>query len=233
MNSLRFGVPFQRSRTAKLPPRLRLNGTDVEIRAPEEAGVNADFTTIFLDDCYGLLDLALPGKARVIDVGANIGLFSMAARHRFPDATIHAYEPNPKLMGFIRNHATQAKFEVFGEAIALREGHVALVDQVNSNLVTTVPSDSSTIPCIPFLRALERIGGRADLIKLDCEGAEWPLLFDEAVWPSVDNVTFEYHLWAAPNLTHDDVIGRLRQLGFSIASHVREKTTGTIRGHRR
>jgi FkbM family methyltransferase len=233
INSIRFGVPFQRSRNAKLPAHLRLHGTDIKIHAPNEAGVNADFVTIFLDDCYGLLDVALPQKARVIDIGANIGLFSMAARFRFPDATIHAYEPNPRLSAFIRSHASQAKFHFFSEAVALRDGHVALVDRADSNLATTVDSDSSTIPSVAFPRALERIGGHADLVKIDCEGAEWPLLFDSAVWPSIDNVTLEYHLWAATGLTHDDVVRRLEQLGFTITSHVPEETTGTIRAHRR
>src|SRR5262249_32355843 len=88
INSLRFGVPFQRSRDAKLPPQLRLNGTLIQVRRPPEAGVNADFVTIFLDDCYGLLDLTLPKQAKIMDVGANIGLFSLAARLRFPDAII-------------------------------------------------------------------------------------------------------------------------------------------------
>jgi len=231
-NSLRFGVPFGRSRDAKLPARLRLNGSDVDLHAPNEAGVNADFVTIFLDDCYGLLDLTLPPKPRVIDIGANIGLFSMAARLRFPDAIIHAYEPNPRLSTYIRSHASQAGFDFFSEAVALRDGHVALIDRADSNLVTTSDSDSSPIASTALVRAIERLGGHADLIKLDCEGAEWPLLFDSTVWPAVDNVTFEYHLWARPALTHRDVVGQLRQLGFEIDTHVLEDTTGTIRAHR-
>src|SRR5213595_2159342 len=89
MNSLRFGVPFQRSRDARLPASIRLKGRNIQVHAPREAGVDADFVTIFLDDCYGLLDLALPERANIVDVGANIGLFSIAARLRFPDAVIH------------------------------------------------------------------------------------------------------------------------------------------------
>ena len=231
-NSLRFGVPFQRSRDARLPARLRLDRADIEVHAPDEAGVNADFVTIFLDDCYGLLDLALPDGPRIIDIGANIGLFSIAARMRFPDAVIHAYEPNPRLSPFIRSHADQAAFEVFSEAVAIRDGHVTLVDRANSNLATTMDSDDSGIPATALERIIERIGGHADLIKLDCEGAEWPLLFDSTVWQSVDNVTLEYHLWAAPHRTHADIVDRFRQLGFSIASHVPEEKTGTIRAHR-
>ena len=225
-------MPFRRSREARLPTHLRLNGTVIELRGPAEGGVNADFVTIFLDNCYGLLDVHLPPKARVIDVGANIGLFSLAARLRFSDAIIHAYEPNPRLSGFIQAHADQAKFLCFHEAIALRDGHVELVDRSDSNLTTTVASDGSTIPSTSFARAVDRIGGHVELLKLDCEGAEWPLLFDDAVWPSVDNVTLEYHLWATAGVSHDDVAKRLRQLGFSIASHVREETTGTLRARR-
>ena len=231
-NSLRFGLPFRRSRDARLPSHLRLSETTVELRAPTEAGVNADFVTVFLDNCYGLLDLTLPANARVIDVGANIGLFSLATRLRFPDAIIHAYEPNPRLSTFIQHHADAAKFTYFAEAITVHDGFVSLVDRADSNLVTAVASGSSGIPSTSFARAVDRIGGSVDLLKLDCEGGEWPLLADHEVWASVKNVTFEYHLWATTDVTHEDVVRRLRQLGFSIASHVREHTTGTIRARR-
>ena len=33
------------------------------------------------------------GVASVLDIGAHAGLFSVAARIRFPEAEIHAYEP--------------------------------------------------------------------------------------------------------------------------------------------
>ena len=47
-------------------------------------------------------------------------------RNAFPDAKIHAYEPNQKLSTHLRIHASQANFDVHYEAVGLADGHVSL-----------------------------------------------------------------------------------------------------------
>jgi FkbM family methyltransferase len=42
--------------------------------------------------------------------------------------------------------------------------------------------------------AVEALGG-ADLLKLDCEGAEWDLFETVDVWRRIAAITMEYHLW--------------------------------------
>ena len=229
VNSLRFGVHFGRSREAKLPPSLRLsNGHTVVLRRPPEAGVDSDFATIFLDDCYGLLNLALPAQPRILDVGGNIGLFAIASRTRYPRAIIHVYEPNPRLADYVRYHAAQANFEFFPEAIGVERGFVRLLDTADSNLAVSVISQQPDISMTSFSEAIARIGGRVDLLKLDCEGAEWPLLRNSDSWPLVNNVTIEYHLWAASDMSHEKIRTRIQELGFNIRSQIREATTGMI-----
>src|SRR5437588_3344708 len=49
--------------------------------------------------------------AAVIDCGAHIGVFTLLARRRFPDARFTAFEPNPRNVEWLRenlgrNHAT-------------------------------------------------------------------------------------------------------------------------------
>ena len=34
----------------------------------------------------------------VLSISGNVGLFSMIARHHFPQVIIHCYEPNPALV---------------------------------------------------------------------------------------------------------------------------------------
>lgn len=55
------------------------------------------FFSIFLDDDYFIDRITRP-VSTVLDIGANIGFFSIAARKSFPQATIHSYEPNIKLV---------------------------------------------------------------------------------------------------------------------------------------
>lgn len=53
------------------------------------------FKEIFVDEVYGAHNVVLPKDGLIFDVGANIGMFSIWAKHRWPSASIHAFEPVP------------------------------------------------------------------------------------------------------------------------------------------
>jgi anhydro-N-acetylmuramic acid kinase len=78
----------------------------------------------------------------VLDIGANIGLFSIAAKKSFPQATIHAYEPNPAAQECLRLHSGQVGFEYFMEAVGKDEGRMRLA-LGGSSLVTRARNDEN------------------------------------------------------------------------------------------
>ena len=49
-------------------------------------------------------DLNLPDQALVVDAGANIGMFALFIKHRFPDAEILAFEPAPDTAEVLRQN---------------------------------------------------------------------------------------------------------------------------------
>ena len=53
------------------------------------------YKEIFEDQCYIRHGITLPDGATVVDIGANIGLFSLFVLSRSPNATIYAFEPAP------------------------------------------------------------------------------------------------------------------------------------------
>ena len=53
-----------------------------------------------------------------------------------------------------------------------------------------------------------------DVLKLDCEGAEWDIFSDSVPWTKVHRLCMEYHLWAKPNSAIQSVESVLRNLGF-------------------
>jgi len=215
-NSLQFGVPFQASRDIRVPEILDVNGKTVSVQHPDEHGVYADFSTVFLDDCYGLLSIDFDAESPcVLDVGANIGLFSLAVRTLYGTATVHAYEPTPELEKYVGHHADQADFSYFGEAVGAHDGTVSLKREGDSNL-TQVVHEEGGIPMVSLQTAVDRIGGSVDLLKLDCEGGEWALFEKEESWNSIRNVVMEYHLWAQEGETHASVKDKLNELGYEV-----------------
>lgn len=57
---------------------------------------------IFESRVYMKHGITLPPGACVLDVGANIGLFTLFVMQVRPDATVHAFEPSPELCDLFR-----------------------------------------------------------------------------------------------------------------------------------
>jgi FkbM family methyltransferase len=210
----RLGFNFRRAADFSLPAEIRLNSHSVSLQLPQDEGTRTAFVDLLLDDCYRLH--TLPKNIRtILDVGAHAGLFSMAARIAFYDATIHAYEPNPQMLPLLSNQSRAGGFTYFGEAVSLAEGRMSLSSGADSVHTRANRADAGEIHCISFAQAVERLGGSVDLVKLDCEGAEWEILKDEATWGKVRHLTMEFHLWAGYTL--EQLKTRVDQLGFRIS----------------
>jgi FkbM family methyltransferase len=209
----RLGFRFKRAAAFTPPSEIQIGTKRLSLSLTDDGGTRTAFIDVLLDDCYRLHELP-DDIHKVVDIGCHIGLFSIAARNRWPQAVIHAYEPNAALKSNWEHHAIQAGFSVYGEAVGITSGSVALAHNADSVQVRTVETGNGTIHQIPFRDALARLGGNADLVKLDCEGAEWPILQDEEPWKQVRFLTMEFHLWAGYTL--EELKACLSKIGFQI-----------------
>lgn len=171
---------------------MLLNERRVPLSLPQDNGTRISFTEILIDDVYGLRRLRDIGT--VLDVGAHAGLFSVAVRLRFPDAVIHAYEPNPALWPHLVRQASAGGFEPRQAAVGLHAGMVTVCEPDDSVSTTVARSEDGSIPMTSFAECVSRLGGSVDLLKLDCEGGEWDILQDRDTLRKVEFVTMEYHL---------------------------------------
>jgi FkbM family methyltransferase len=210
-----LGFGYSRARDFRFPRALRIAAKDVPFHVPDEDGIRVAFLDVLLDDCYGLRRLRGRGIERILDIGGNVGIFALAARQAFPQATIHAYEPNPRMLPFLTQHAAAAGFSCFAEAVGKDDGHISLVEHQDCVQVRTQADAAGNIPQIAFRRAIERISGHCHLVKLDCEGAEWEILADTESWQHVDHLAMEYHLWAGDR-RHDEIGPLMDAIGFRI-----------------
>jgi FkbM family methyltransferase len=191
----RFRVFFILPRWFRMPTQVYVADRVVNLRFTHEEGVDANFITCFLDNDYGL-GQKLPEVRTILDIGANLGFFSLAARGHYPNAVIHAYEPNPRIQANLCANTSGLNISVFPEAVGNKDCFVAMIDAGPSNQARTqiIAGSERGIPQISLRTALERIGGSVDLLKLDCEGAEWEILALEDCWKSVRNIRMECHL---------------------------------------
>jgi hypothetical protein len=123
--------------------------------------------------------------------------------------------------------------DVYPEAIGADDGWVEMNGSAGSLFAIAKPSANGKIKKTSMAEALDRLGGTADLLKLDCEGAEWELFEMNDIWRRINRLTMEYHLWANPNMDVPEMIKRIKDLGFRITHLSEEPQWGIVHAARR
>lgn len=120
----------------------------------------------------------------LIDIGANIGLFSICAamvRNVYPDFRIMAFEPNPDTFTRLRANAEKFGFDAIECALGSEEGEADFVGGAVSGVTTRVDhANAYNIATTGFRVRTLRLDGfdlPGDLVlKIDVEGQERDVL---------------------------------------------------------
>jgi FkbM family methyltransferase len=136
----------------------------------------------------------------IIDLGANIGLTSVYLSNRHAPEALLLVEPEPTNAVLIRRNLQQNGIlaTVVEAAVGREDGRAAFEAGDSSNL-GRLGSGSSVVD-VTSMETLLRLlpGHRADLVKMDIEGAEGLIIYRGASWlGSVSALIVELH----PSLT--------------------------------
>ena len=125
--------------------------------------------------------LLRPGDG-VIDVGANVGYYTLvAARLVGPAGCVHAFEPSPRVLPLLRTNAAlspHANIRVHGVAVTDRSGeitfHVAGPDRTGYSSIRDLGSDGQSVTLVRTVALDALLDGLPPvrLVKIDVEGAE-------------------------------------------------------------
>ena len=165
---------------------------------------------------------ALGRPPRIVDIGANVGLFGVWALGRWPGAEIDAYEPDPRNAAVHRR--TVAANDVRGwrlheRAAAARDGSVFFAARryATGGVVPAGEAGAIEVPAVDVLPVL----AKADLLKLDAEGSEWAILDDPRFGDtSARAIALEYHPELCPEPeARAAAVARLEAAGFTVRDH--------------
>ncbi len=203
--------------------------TEIQLRSGERFEVRTalDAWTVketFLDRFYDRYGGVVQPGWTVIDIGGGFGDFVVHAAKL--GGTVHGYEPHPESRALLeRNVVANAVAEqvtVHTEAVSDRVGTLRLVADGSEPLDSEFREHGAGIEVrsIPLTEALDRTeSGRCDLLKMDCEGAEYPILMsaDTDTLARVDRIVMEWHDdGQAPE--HEDLARFLADNGFAVRS---------------
>ncbi|WP_395338232.1 FkbM family methyltransferase [Ningiella sp. W23] len=81
------------------------------------------YREIFVDRCYGRHGIAIENGDTVLDIGANIGMFSLYALNQAENVKIYAFEPSPKVADCLRaNLRNRGDVTVVNSGVAEKSG---------------------------------------------------------------------------------------------------------------
>jgi FkbM family methyltransferase len=197
------------------------------------------FLEIFANGCYRRgLPAGLRGE--IVDIGANIGAFTVDMALRYPGTIVHAYEPNPpareRLQQNVEANGLSSRVRIWSEAVSAQAGMATLwrgdgTIAASGYLPAEVRGESCEVATVTLPTVVARTAGRVAVLKLDCEGAEAEIL--EAAGSALDAVDYvvgEYH----PGLVAD-VLPRLRRIldpAFDVSISDRGRCGTMIRARR-
>jgi FkbM family methyltransferase len=172
----------------------------------------------------------------VVDVGANRGYFAVQVALLHPEATVLAYDPERRNLGLLEANVAlnglADRIEVHAVALvpddrtevvlheAVHPGYHTTLDPVEAEAsgITTWRFTGGTQTCAARniaaeLQAVVEQRGSIDVLKIDTEGTELPLLdaIDDATWDKVGYAVAEIAGPPAP-----EAEARWRELGFRV-----------------
>jgi FkbM family methyltransferase len=143
---------------------------------------------------------ALGRPPRIVDLGANIGLFALYALGRWPGAEVTSFEPDPDNLAILRRNAgasPDARWEVVPAGASTADGTMPFMTGhfAVSRAADAGDAGSTTVPTRDVMPLL----AGCDLLKMDIEGGEWPILADPRLADlGAAVVVMEFHAWGAP-----------------------------------
>ena len=230
---LRFAANELRRRPATSVYRLRESGVSIALR--HHTG-----DVMVLDEIFSQREYEpppavtpalarLPSHVRIVDLGANIGLFGAWALGRFPEAQVLAVEADPANAAVhrlaIQANDAAGRWRLVEAFAATTAGAVRFAAGQHATSHAAAEGDEALdIESIDVLPELDGAG----LLKIDVEGAEWDLLADPR-FPSAAPpvVVLEYHREGAPGPDPEaDAERALRLAGLEVVHAARKPQFG-------
>ncbi len=205
------------------------------------------YDSVVVRNEYRVPDSLAPGSV-VVDIGVHVGSFSHLALMRGA-GVLFGFEPEPSNYARARQNLAP-----FGDRVRLANRAVwrsdqpgqrlpffASVDLANSGGGTLIwETDGPLVEAVPFDEVVDAITERGerriDLMKIDCEGAEFPILLTSHRLHLIDRIVGEYHELRATLPAHvripdhdefslDGLTTALERAGFVVTSQKQATAT--------
>lgn len=205
--------------------RLRSHGLQFRVRGAMDVW---SIKETFLDRFYEKHGFTIQPHWKIIDIGAGLGDYTLYAAVTQPTSQVFSFEPYPESFVLMQENLRLNAInnvQAFEKAIGAVSGELILdlssnePLQFQSQLKQAVHiAKSLSVSSLSLVDALAKLGLEScDLLKLDCEGAEYDILFGapQPVLEHIQRIVMEYHD-DLNQYNHADLTRFLKERGFVV-----------------
>jgi FkbM family methyltransferase len=224
--------------------QIRYRGAQFAVLANEDVGWRLVVHGHYEPREWSSLEGLIHATDLCVDIGANVGIYSVLMAQKAPRGRVVAFEPLPlycTLLDLNSRLNGLTNIEIRSSAVGDKGTHEEFSvaeDGAYSSLRPTgrkPESECIQVPSVTLDEVFARTGEKVDIIKVDVEGAELlvlmggrALLSDAKLRPRALLVELEPSNEEVYSYTPADVISLMKQLNYNVYSLVRE---GVVRGY--
>ncbi|MDA0166945.1 FkbM family methyltransferase [Solirubrobacter ginsenosidimutans] len=160
------------------------------------------------------------GAPKILDVGANIGMFGVFAFDTWPNAQVTAFEPDPDNLRILRKTVAANdvgdRWTVVDRAVSNAVGELEFVPGLRAEAHIAGADEQGAIS-VATVDLFDQVTEPVDLIKMDIEGGEWAILADKRLKElRTSALRLEWHTMLCPEAdARAEAIRLLHEGGFT------------------
>jgi len=165
----------------------------------------------------------------ILDIGANVGFFSIYSSAKFISPRIIAFEPINRNYLELKKNTTGISADtltIVNKAVSHVQGELVLKFDKNQSITTSASlfdnkygQDEETVLSTTLEHVITEFGlTKIDLLKLDCEGAEYGIIYQTppSVFELIRSISLETHTGKESNENNAALASYLKQLGYTV-----------------
>lgn len=202
------------------------SANDLVLAAADNPGMTKVLREVFEQRTYADY-FPFHQEATVVDIGAHVGFFSLFAYRNLAAAgRVISVEPDPinfqrlvhnlSINSFTQDHCVRAAVFTHDGTGELERGA-----STNHRLQAASPyaTNALSVPLLSLSSLFSRCSlERIDFLKMDCEGAEYDILYAQSteIFARIHTISLEFHHGNTPERTGLALARHLRTVGFQI-----------------
>ena len=115
--------------------RATIGSLDLSVIDEDNADTQFLYDEAFVSQIYQHPEMRIPSNATIMDVGANVGIYSIWAHRQYRPRAIYGYEASPRTFTYLEDNVRRligegpTEVAIFNRAVASRSGETLVLSQ--------------------------------------------------------------------------------------------------------